>query len=156
MFKLNLFMIFFVSYIPILYPTFSLHVSSICKKILNKMQSPCSPEMTLLFQDVFFFMFVFFFLPLYLFIYLFITHVLANSSFRDVYLSKCDTWLNQDWSDTREMSGEQPEPGKCHGVKVAGSAVVLVMYIWIERHTHKPCAPHIYSCYRTLHWTGRD
>lgn len=32
---------------------------------------------------------------------------------RDVCLSECDIRLNQDWFDTRKMSGEQPKWGEC-------------------------------------------
>lgn len=59
-------------------------------------------------------------------------NALADPSFRDVYISECDIWLNQDWSDTRKMSGEQPELGKCHRVKAARSAAVPLT--WMDTH----------------------
>lgn len=61
---------------------------------------------------------------------------LADPSFRDVYLSECDIWLNQDWSDTRKMSGEQPELGKCHRVEAARSAAVPFTRSHVSMDTH--------------------
>lgn len=75
------------------------HICTHCKDTLKWL---CLKVMTLLCREERFFMHV-----------CVSANALADPSFRDVYLSECDMWLNQDWSDTRKMSGEQPEQGKC-------------------------------------------
>lgn len=75
------------------------HICTHCKDTLKWL---CLKVMTLLCREERFFMHV-----------CVSANALADPSFRDVYLSECDIWLNQDWSDTRKMSGEQPEQRKC-------------------------------------------
>lgn len=112
-----------------------------------KITVPPSDDFALSGEDRFFFMLVFVF-----------ANALADPSFRDVYLSECDIWLNQDWSDTRKMSGEQPELGKCHRAEAAWSAAAPALHAHMYQWTHTwPCVTYTH---KTVHmyvrrWVGR-